>query len=298
MDAELSKSPDPLTLPPAGMAVRDAYARCLAIARSHYENFPVASLMLPKKVRTPIAVIYAFARTADDFADEGNLTPDERLALLAAYRQQLETIDSDATQTEPVFIALADVIARYRLPIQLFHDLLTAFTWDVTKKRYADFADVLHYCQHSANPIGRLLLYIYAKATPLNLAHADAICSALQLINFLQDLTQDYEENGRIYLPLDEMRAYGVSEEHIKNKINDSAMRGLLTLQIERIRQMMHNGAPLGRVLPGRLGFELRLTIQGGLQILQALEQTDDVFSRPRLDKRARLRLLWRAMWQ
>ena len=265
-------------------ALRNAYAHCMKMARSHYENFPVASIFLPKHLREPISVIYAFARTADDFADEGDALPAVRLAQLDTYVSHLDTLKLGAKVDDPIFIALADVIKKHALPLELFYDLLTAFSMDVTKHRYANQAEVLHYCRFSANPVGRLLLYLYNLATPVNLTQSDAVCSALQIINFLQDITQDYHEQGRIYFPQDDMARFGVNEEHIRTAHTDAAMRALMSNVIDRTRQMMLFGAPLGNALPGRIGFELRMTIQGGLRILNALQmQHDDVFARPRL---------------
>lgn len=275
----------------------DAYAHCLRLARSHYENFPVASVFLPKRLREPISVIYAFARTADDFADEGDLAPEVRLAKLDAYVAGLDAIKNGSAIDDPVFIALKDVMSRHALPAQLFYDLLTAFRMDVTKQRYANYDEVLYYCRHSANPVGRLLLHLYDLATPVNLAHSDAICSALQLINFWQDIGQDYHENNRIYLPQDEMARYDVTEDHLRQSRTDAAMRSLMAMQIERTRCLMLSGAPLGRVLPGRMGFELRLTYHGGLRVLQALEsQRDDAFTRPRLKAKDWLAMMWGAL--
>jgi squalene synthase HpnC len=263
-----------------------AYQHCLEIVRSHYENFPVASLLLPRALRQPIAVIYAFARSADDFADEGQLSKQQRLEKLNAYSQQLETLGK-AQATDPIFIALRDVIDRHQLPLQLFHDLLTAFKQDVTKKRYANFAEVLNYCQHSANPVGRLLLYLIHQATPENLQQSDAICSALQLINFLQDIHQDFDENNRIYFPQDEMQQWGINETMIKQQQSSDAMRGLVNQQLQRAKTMMLAGAPLGNRIPGRFGLQLRMMINGGLQVLKLLEnQQQNVFSRPRLNTR------------
>lgn len=270
--------------PSMSLSLRDAYAHCMQMARSHYENFPVASIFLPKHLREPISVIYAFARTADDFADEGDASPAIRLAQLNTYVDHLDTLKRSGKIDHPIFIALDDVIKKHALPLDLFYDLLTAFSMDVTKHRYENQAEVLHYCHYSANPVGRLLLHLYNLATPVNLEQSDAVCSALQIINFLQDITQDYHEQGRIYFPQDDMARFGVTEEHIRNAHTDTAMRALMNHVIDRTRQMMLSGAPLGNVLPGRMGFELRMTIQGGLRILNALQaQHDDVFARPRL---------------
>lgn len=274
-----------------------AYNHCQRLARRHYENFPVASFALPKALRRPVAVIYAFARAADDFADEGDLTADERLQRLDDYRSKLTACARGAPATDPVFVALGDVLLRHALPVQLFHDLLTAFTMDVTTTRYATFDDVLHYCRHSANPVGRLLLHLYGHDSEINLRQSDAVCTALQLINFWQDLGQDYDENNRIYVPLEDIERFGVNEEQFAKKITGRALRNLMDFQIQRARELMESGAPLGRRLPGRLGFELRLTIETALSILAALQRNShDAFARPRLTKRDWLRGIWRAV--
>ncbi|QKT04771.1 squalene synthase HpnC [Ectothiorhodospiraceae bacterium 2226] len=275
------------------VALEAAYRECEALARSHYENFPVASRLLPARLRRPIAVIYTFARRADDFADEGELTPAERLAALDAFGQALERLDAPR---EPLFVALADVVRTHQLPLQPFHDLLHAFRMDVTVTRYADLGELMHYCRHSANPVGRLLLHLFDAATPRNLGYSDAVCTALQLINFIQDVGQDLEERDRIYIPQDEMRRFGVDEAQLRARRNDFALRGLMDLQIKRARALLQAGAPLGRVLPGRVGFELRMIILGGERVLKALfERRDDVFARPRLGARDWASMLWRA---
>ena len=274
-----------------------AYQHCRQIAAVHYENFPVASRLLPRRLRDPVSVIYAFARTADDFADEGNYTPAERLQFLADYNAQLQYLMDGKPVTDPVFIALADVIQRYGLPITLFRDLLSAFSQDVTQTRYASFGDVLGYCQRSANPVGRLLLYLYGHVSPSKLALSDHICTALQLINFLQDLTQDFDEHNRIYLPQDEMQRYGINESHLRDRISDAAMQKLIQLQIQRTSALLLAGAPLGNQLPGRIGLELRLIVQGGTRILQKLHNNaGDVFRRPRLRKADYFVMFWYAM--
>ncbi len=274
-----------------------AYADCLALARSHYENFPVASRLLPRRLRRPVAVIYAFARRADDFADEGELPQQERLARLDDYARQLDAIAAGLAVDDPVFVALADIIARHGLPLAPFHDLLHAFRSDVTKKRYANFGEVMAYCRHSANPVGRLLLHLHGAADARNLAQSDAVCSALQLINFLQDIHQDYAENDRIYLPQDEMARFGISEEDIRLRRTTPAMRLFMDTQIERARRLMQAGSPLGVSLRGRFALELRLIIMGGTRVLQKLHaQRDDVFARPRLTLRDWAWVIWRAL--
>ena len=273
-----------------------AYRHCQGLARAHYENFPVASLLLPRSIRSPVAVIYAFARTADDLADEGDVPPSERLARLQVFGQELDVAVASNASLDPVLTATADIIRRHGLPAGLFHDLLAAFRMDVTKHRYADFAEVMGYCRYSANPVGRLILHLTGEASPENLHDSDAVCSALQLVNFLQDLSQDFWENDRIYLPENEMKRFGVTETHIRDRRTDQAMRTLFRYQVRRARDLMDKGAPLGSRLPGRLGLEIRAIVAGGLEITDKLAALDeDVFARPRLTAADRLRLLWHA---
>lgn len=279
------------------MNVNEAYQYCQQMAKQHYENFPVASLMLPRRIRKAVTVIYAFARTADDFADEGDLGQEQRLAALDDYQQKLEMIYSQQVVDDPVFIALADVIQSYQLPRQPFERLLSAFRQDVTQSRYKDFGELMDYCRRSANPVGELLLHLYQMATPRNIALSDGICSALQLINFLQDIEQDYVENQRIYLPQDEMQKHHVTEMHIRERLSDAAVHQLLRQQIERARKILKAGAPLGKILPGRLGLEMRLIIYGGTRILYRLhQQSGNYYTRPRLSITDKLWIIWRTL--
>ncbi|MDO8312204.1 MAG: squalene synthase HpnC [Sideroxyarcus sp.] len=246
----------------------------------HYENFPVASILMPKQLRKPVAAIYHFARAADDIADEGDLPDDERQRQLDDFRDELMHIAADETPLLPLFQNLANEIKAHALPMQPFHDLLDAFSQDVAKKRYANFNELLDYCRRSANPVGNLLLHLYEEATPVNLAYSDSICTALQLINFWQDIAKDYTI-GRIYLPLDEMARFGVSEDQIAQNISDEAWHALMKFQVDRARALMLQGAPLGSILTGRIGMEMRMIIAGGLRILDKLEAADyDVFRR------------------
>jgi phytoene synthase len=246
----------------------------------HYENFPVASLLLPSTLREPVAVIYRFARTADDFADEGDAPPQVRLAKLDSYRKNLQVIVEGNTPEDPLFRDVARLIREHSLPPQLFADLLDAFSQDVTKKRYANFPEVLDYCRRSANPVGRLLLHLFKRTTDSELARSDAICSALQLINFWQDVETDYAK-GRVYLPQDEMAAHGVGERHLADRTCDPAWQSLMRFEVSRTRELLEEGAPLGRALPGRVGLEIRATVQGGLRILEKIERSGyDVFRR------------------
>lgn len=239
---------------------------------NHYENFPVASLLLPPRFRRPVALIYRFAREADDLADEGDLPAPARLAQLERMAEQLRRIERGVSPDVPWFVALAAMIREHDLPVSAFADLLSAFAQDVTQKRYASVAEVLDYCRRSANPVGRLLLHLFRGTSESNLRWSDSICSALQLVNFWQDVAIDYAK-GRVYLPQDEMRRYGVTEQHIAGQRCDDAWRALIQSQIERARGMLKAGEPLGRALPGRVGLEIRATIQGGLRILEKLER-------------------------
>jgi squalene synthase HpnC len=241
------------------------------MAVNHYENFPVASILLPKRLRRAVEIIYQFARQADDFADEGDLQNEERFTALDGFRNELKRIAANEAPLTPLFRDLAEIIARHQLPLQLFHDLLDAFLQDVLKKRYANFDEVLDYCHHSANPVGRLLLHLYEEATPPNLTYSDAICTSLQLINFWQDVTKDYAIN-RIYLPQDEMAHFGVTEAHVAQSRVDKEWQQLMQFQVQRTRDMMRSGAPLGSILTGRIGIEMRLIIAGGNRILDKLE--------------------------
>jgi squalene synthase HpnC len=245
------------------------------MAVGHYENFPVASLLLPAPLRRPVEIIYRFARSADDIADEGDDPADVRLRKLDAFRAQL------AAPREPLFQDVAKIIQQHDLPVQLFTDLLDAFSQDVTKKRYEDFSTLLDYCRRSANPVGRLLLHLFKRTTESDLRRSDAICTSLQLINFWQDVDIDYTKDRRVYLPQDEMARFGVNEQHLHDKICDSAWQALLRFQVERSRELMRSGSDLGKSLPGRIGLEIRTTVQGGLRILEKIERAGyDVFRR------------------
>jgi squalene synthase HpnC len=245
------------------------------VAVGHYENFPVASLLLPAPLREPVEIIYRFARSADDIADEGDDPADARLRKLGAFREQL------TAPREPLFRDVAKIIQQHGLPAQLFADLLDAFSQDVTKKRYENFSTVLDYCRRSANPVGRLLLHLFKRTTESDLRRSDSICTSLQLINFWQDADVDYTKDRRVYLPQDEMARFGVSERHLAEKICDESWQRLLAFQVGRTRELMMQGASLGADLPGRIGLEIRATVQGGLRILEKIERAGfDVFRR------------------
>ena len=266
------------------------------VSVGHYENFPVASLLLPQPLREPIAVIYRFARRADDVADEGQQPGEMRLETLALYQARLVAIAAGEFPRDPLFWDVAQIVRTHSLPLQLFHDLLDAFSQDVVKNRYADFHQLLDYCRRSANPVGRLLLHLFKRTDATALKQSDAICTALQLINFWQDVALDWRK-GRVYLPQDEMRKYGVTETHLAEQRCDDAWRALMQFQCQRARHMMLEGAPLARTLRGRAALEIGVTIQGGLRILDKLEGAEfDAFRRrPALRWYDWPLILWRA---
>lgn len=263
----------------------------------HYENFPVASILLPARLRPAVEVIYAFARSADDLADEGDASDDERLAALTEYENGLDQIAAGKQPDNVLFQKLAGVITAYQLPLQPFRDLLSAFKQDVVTKRYANFTDLLDYCRRSANPVGTLMLHLYGAADAHNLRASDDICSALQLINFWQDVAIDWQKE-RIYLPLADLQTFNIAEQQIARQEVDTAWRELMKFEVERARAMLLAGAPLALRLPGRIGWELRLVVQGGLRILERIEASGyDMFRhRPKLGKSDWLLLLLRAV--
>jgi len=263
----------------------------------HTENFPVASVLLPAALRHPVSLIYRFARTADDFADEGDLQPHERLARLENYRAELRRLEAGRSPGSPFFRELGEVVAAHRLPLAPFYDLLDAFSQDVTKQRYASFAELMDYCRRSAEPVGRLMLHLYRESDARNIACSDAICSALQLVNFWQDVEIDFRKN-RIYLPQDDMARFGVTEDQIAAGDASGGWWELMRFQIERARSMMLAGAPLATRLRGRVGLEIRTVVQGGLRILEKLERVrGDVFRhRPVLKAFDWPLMLWRAL--
>jgi squalene synthase HpnC len=272
----------------------DAYKFCQNMAQSHYENFPVASVLLPQKLRLPISVIYAFARTADDFADEGNVPQDTRLEQLDVYSKALSEIKNHRySGINPIFIALSDVIKKHNLPISLFNDLLSAFKQDVVKNRYSNFEEVLDYCNRSANPIGRLLLHLDGEPSDEQLEQSDAVCTALQLINFYQDIIQDYTEQDRIYIPQDELTQAGLTDSDLINP-DSQTISPLIRSLYQRTQHLMSKGYPLGTALTGRMGWEVRAMTLGGISTLALLIRQDDsrLLQRPRLNKATLLKLV------
>jgi squalene synthase HpnC len=250
----------------------------------HYENFPVASWLCPRRLRAPVAAIYHFARTADDLADEGQISPEDRLEALLAYRQSLKNHQLESTLWPQVFVPLHAAIFQFDLPLQLLDDLLDAFIQDVSYsaqgRSYNDQAELLHYCSRSANPVGRLLLHLYDLHSDTAVSESDAICSALQLINFWQDLGQDLRR-GRNYMAHAELAAFElhaadvISLAHQKNGALPQNFKRWMAFQVHQSRALMLRGKPLVHRIPGRAGWELRMVVQGGLRILDKIEALD-----------------------
>jgi hydroxysqualene synthase len=252
----------------------EAFAYCERLTRAHYENFPVGSLLVPKNRRRYVYSIYAFARTADDFADEGYDTPlavQERLAALDDWGRRLEACYRGEA-THPVFVALAATVRELELPAQLFRDLLSAFKQDVVKRRYANFDEVLDYCARSANPVGRLVLLLFGYRDEELHRLSDHVCTALQLANFWQDVAVDLEKD-RVYLPQDDLARFGCGEEQLFARRFDGRYAALLKFQVERTRELFMQGRPLARLVRGRLSLELSLTWHGGMRILELIER-------------------------
>ena len=266
----------------------------------HYENFPVASLLCPPALRPAVTAVYHFARTADDIADEGEAPPAQRLADLAAFRAELVAVVAGrkpGPRWPKVFAALGLRLRSHALPPPLLHDLLDAFEQDVRNPPYPDRAALLDYCRRSANPVGRLLLHLYGLRDARSLQQSDAVCSALQLINFWQDLAVD-GPRGRCYVPTADLQAHGVSHSELANCTDSPRSRRLVATLCTWARALMLQGAPLALRVPGRGGWELRLVVQGGLRVLEKIKQMDHatLHKRPTLTLVDWPLLLWRAL--
>jgi len=272
------------------------------VSIDHYENFPVASVLCPPALRPAVAAIYWFARTADDIADEGDADPATRLAELAAYRADLQAALAAGAPSQrwpKVFAALHATLQTHALPAALLFDLLSAFEQDVHKHAYADRAELLDYCRRSANPVGRLLLHLYGVRGSAALHQSDAICTALQLVNFWQDLGVD-TRRGRLYVPSTDCERFGMTAAALlQARAETPAVRALVAELARWARALMLEGAPLVHAVPGRAGWELRLVVQGGLRILDKVEALNfaTLGTRPALRWYDAPVLLWRALW-
>jgi squalene synthase HpnC len=268
------------------------------VSAGHYENFPVASFLVPARLRPAVLAIYRFARAADDIADEGNAAPATRLRELARFDAGLDAIARGETPPDDVFAPLAAAIRAFALPMEPLRDLLSAFRQDVTTLRYPTFDVLADYCRRSANPVGRLVLHLYAAATPTNLRQGDAICTALQLANFWQDVAVDWRK-GRLYVPLDDLARFGVREDDIANGEGGPRWSALMRFETARARELLESGRPLVRALPSRFALELAGVLAGGHRILDRIDRVDgDVFRRrPVLVRRDWTIVAWQALF-
>ncbi len=249
----------------------EAFRYCKRLTRNHYENFPVASFFLPSDKRKYIAAMYAFARTADDFADEPGMTPAERVEAINDWEEQL-LLSKSGEAHHPVFIALFNTMERFEIPIEPLRNLLQAFRSDVTTNRYETFEDVLAYCGNSANPVGRLVLFLFNYRSEELMKLSDSICTALQLANFWQDLSVDLQKN-RVYLPQEDVHHFRYSEEELFKREYTEEFRALMAFQVLRAEKLFQQGKPLLQEVGKDLSFELRLTWRGGMRILQKVKK-------------------------
>ena len=274
----------------------DSFEYCEKIAYGHYENFPVASRFIPADKRRYLAAIYAFARTADDFADEPGYTQAERIESINRWDQRLSDC-YNGEASHPIFIALCETVDRFQIPIDLFQNLLTAFRSDVTTKRYETFEQVLDYCSCSANPVGRLVLLLFNYRSELMMMHSDNICTALQLTNFWQDVSIDIQKD-RLYLPREDLDQFHVKEDEILTRLPSTRFRKLISFEVARTERLFREGKPLLQEVGRDLRFELRLTWNGGMNILSKIKsQGFDVFQkRPHLSGLDKVRLFLRTL--
>jgi squalene synthase HpnC len=270
---------------------------CTRLARSHYENFTVASVLLPRRLLRHFHAVYAYCRWADDLADETR-GGQEALDLLRWWREEL-LLCYEGRPRHPVFVALQDTIRRFRIPPQPFLDLLSAFEQDQRVHRYRTFADLRDYCRRSANPVGRLVLYLVGAHDDKRAALSDHICTALQLANFWQDVARDFDL-GRVYLPEEDRRRFGYSDDDLAARRFTKAFAELMRFEVDRTRDLFYRGIPLVRMVPPAVQADVELFIQGGLAILRKIEQAGyDVWARrPVLARWEKGALLAGALWR
>ena len=278
-------------------SIPEAFLYCERVAKSHYENFPVGSWLIPKKLRPYVWAIYAFARKADDYADEDYAEKD-RLPKLDRWQDMLLHCYHRRVN-HPVFLALGELVRQFKIPQHLFVDLITAFKMDVIKKRHATFEELLYYFKHSANPVGRLILHLFNVKEPRAYLLSDYVCTALQLANFWQDVSVDLEKD-RIYIPQEDFAQFQYTEKQLVNRELNIQFQRLMAFQIQRTKRLFRKAEGLPALVGGRLGFELRAVILGGMGILKAVEavQYDTLHTRPALTKGQKLKILLKACFR
>jgi phytoene synthase len=259
-------------------SLNEAYRYCIRLARTHYENFPVASLLIPRRLRPHIAAVYAFARHADDIADEGEASPEQRRAKLELWRARFSacsdkgSLDENQGPSQPVFVALRDTLLRFRIPEQLFHDLIDAFVQDTHKQQYADFDELLDYCRRSADPVGRIILALFDRLDDRTCAASDALCTGLQLVNFWQDISID-RLKPRLYIPVEDLARFSLGPDDILHGEDSQATRAVLAFEVERTREYFRQALPLFPLVPLRLRLELGAIWRGGMRVLEKVEK-------------------------
>lgn len=282
---------------PAAVSLDAAKRYTWDLAATHYENFPVLSWAVPPRLRQHFANVYAFCRWADDLGDETG-SPEQSLELLDWWRHELQRC-LQGSSTHPVYIALSDTLSEFAIPDELFSDLISAFEQDQTVREYETFAQLQDYCRRSANPVGRIVLFLAERASPENFALSDSICTGLQLANFWQDVRRDFAI-GRVYLPLADRQRFGYGDEQLRSQQTDDAFRDLLRFEVERTREFLVAGRPLVRSMPGRLKVDIDLFIRGGLLVLRGIEKIDyDVWQqRPVVTKWQLAQAVWLSLLQ
>ena len=289
--------PPEYAIPTVAPSLVDAETYCRNLARSHYENFSVATWFLPRRLRQPFCNVYSYCRISDDLGDEVG-DPAASLELLDQWERELDACYA-GNPRHPVFVALAGTVRQFDIPKHEFSDLLTAFRQDQSVTRYPTFESLLGYCANSANPVGHLVLYLCGYRDSERQQRSDFTCTALQLANFWQDVSVDYENKGRIYLPLEDFRRFGVTEDNLAERRNTPAFRELMKFEVARTRDWFKQGEPLVGMVAKELALDLELFSRGGQEILNAIEQQDYAVlgRRPVISKARKLMLVARAAW-
>ncbi len=302
------------TIPGNAISLDDAFRYCERLAKTHYENFTVGSLLIPKALRRHVHAIYAYCRWVDDLGDEpfeplveslaganwmyeqvrsGSepLGPSQRMALLDSWEEELESCFT-GTPTHPAMIALRDTVHAFGIPMEPFLKLIEANRMEQSSSRYSTYEDLLFYCDHSANPVGHLFLYLFGYSDKGMQELSDYTCTALQLANFWQDVHRDYEI-GRIYLPLEDMERYGYTEAELAQHVVNRSFRDLMAFEVERAEHLFQRGLPLVDMLEGKARIDVALFTKGGMAVLEAIKDQDyDVLSRrPSLSRWKKARL-------